>query len=204
MGSVSSLSDAQKYEIAHYANHRVEYPASLWALFTTYHRGPLNSAHDLGAGYGNGIESLLRFLKGSGGGLTHAILTEPKGFLLEAARASLPVLFPETMFVYRNKRGEDPWDGSLGLGKGQLDLVLSCEAIHWTDLGPTLININDSLRPGGTFGAVLYSPLPRVVGNAPATDSLRRLVESHVEKLISESWMDEGWRRCMVNCTHLG
>jgi SAM-dependent methyltransferase len=201
MGSVSGLNDAQKYEIEHYGDHRVEYPASLWALFTTYHQGPLKSAHDIGAGYGNGIEGLLRFLKVGGGGLTHAILTEPKAFLLEAARARLPGLFPDTMFAYRNKRGEDAWDESLGPAKGQLDLAMSCEAIHWTVLAPTLININESLRPGGTFGAVLYSPLPQVVDNTPATESLRRLVEGHVDKLISDSWMDEGWKRCMVSNT---
>ncbi|KAH8777824.1 hypothetical protein F5883DRAFT_639870 [Diaporthe sp. PMI_573] len=197
MGSVSGLNDAQKYEIEHYGDHRVEYPASLWALFTTYHQGPLKSAHDIGAGYGNGIEGLLRFLKVGGGGLTHAILTEPKAFLLEAARARLPGLFPDTMFAYRNKRGEDAWDQSLGSAKGQLDLAMSCEAIHWTVLAPTLLNINESLRPGGTFGAVLYSPLPQVVDNTPATESLRCLVEGHVDKLISDSWMDEGWKRCM-------
>ncbi|KAG8158000.1 hypothetical protein KVR01_012272 [Diaporthe batatas] len=197
MGSVSSLDDAQKYEIEHYGDHRVKYPASLWALLVAYHQGPLRSAHDIGAGYGNGIEGLLSFLQGGDCSVTHAILTEPKGFLLEAARARLPDLFPEIMFGYRNKRGEDAWDGYLGLENGQLDLVMSCEAIHWTDLAPTLANINDSLRPGGTFSAVLYSPLPQVVGNMPATESLRRLVESHVDKLISEGWMDEGWKRCM-------
>lgn len=202
MGSVSGLSEAQKYEIEHYGDHRVEYPASLWALLITYHRGPLRSAHDIGAGYGNGIEGLLRFLHGGGSSLTKAILTEPKAFLLEAAGARLPGIFPNTIFAYRNKSGEDTWDAPLGLENGQLDLTLSCEAIHWTDLAPTLVNINCSLRPGGTFGAVLYSPLPQVVGNKPATECLRRLVEKHVDDLISESWMDEGWKRCMVNSTH--
>ncbi|POS78110.1 thioesterase [Diaporthe helianthi] len=197
MGSISGLTAAQQYEIEHYGDHRVEYPASLWALLTAYHQGPLRSAHDLGAGYGNGMEGLLRLLHGSGASLSKAILTEPKAFLIEAARARLPPMFPDTAFGYRNKKGEDPWDGVLGLESGQLDLVLSCEAIHWTDLAPTLVNINNSLRPGGTFAAVLYSPLPQIVGNTPATESLRSLVESHVNKLISESWMDEGWKRCM-------
>lgn len=200
MGGVSTLTDAQSYEIEQYCAHRPEYPASLWALFTTYHHGPLRIAHDIGTGYGNGIEGLLRSLKLGGNSLTHAILTEPKSFLLDAARIRLPPLFPHTTFAYRNKKGEGAWDSPLGIATGQLDLVMSCEAIHWTILTPTLAHINQSLRPGGTFGAVVYAPLPNVVDNAPATASLRRVVELHVSRLVSEDWMDEGWKRCMVCC----
>lgn len=190
---------AQQREIEQYNAHRPEYPPSLWGLFATYHRGPLSKAHDIGAGFGNGIEGLLRFLGANGQGLSHAILTEPKLFLVDAARARLPCLFPDTAFGYRNKRGEDAWDAPLGLGSGQMDLVMSCEAIHWTILTPTLEQIYQSLRPGGTFGAVLYAPLPNVVDNMPATMALRCLVEQHVDKLVKENWMDEGWKRCMVS-----
>lgn len=190
---------ARKHEIDQYMAHRPEYPPTLWALFTTYHQGALQKAHDIGSGFGNGMEGLLSLLASrEQGNLSHAILTEPKQFLVEAASASLPPRFPNTKFAWRNKKGEDSWDAPLGLQEGELDLAMSCEAIHWTILETSLENVHRSLRTNGTFAAVLYAPLPNIVGNLAATKILQSLVQDHVQELIASGWMDEGWKRCMV------
>lgn len=195
--------DAQRHEIEQYADHRPEYPSSLWALFATYHHGPLKAVHDIGAGFGNAIEGLLNFLDTTGRCPRHVAVTEPKQFLLDAARARLPPLFPNASFTFRHNKGEDPWDVPLIIEDGGVDLVMSCEAIHWMDLSRTLRNINESLRPDGTFGAVLYAPLPVIADSTAATSALRRLVERHVHELVMMDWMDEGWKRCMVGRTLL-
>ncbi|KAK1961574.1 hypothetical protein LY78DRAFT_673184 [Colletotrichum sublineola] len=196
-----------------YVAHRPSYPASLWALCRTYHRGCFTSIHDIGSGSGNAVESLLSY-QNSNPKPSFVILTDPKDWFFTEVRDHLVSSFPGTTFAFRLARAEDPWDMPLGLK--HVDFAMACQSLHWTLIEDAITNVGAHLRPGGTFVAVVYHPLPILVakdhldgyGNTTngqllpikkaaieATAALRQLVEDHIAHLLAENWMNEEWRR---------
>lgn len=171
----------------HYINHRPSYPDSMWRQWLAYHKGPLLSAHDIGTGSGNAAESLLLHTDPR---VERVVLTDPREGNIQDAKGRFVGRFTGTEFVYRACCGEDPWDGL-----DQVDFVMACESIHWTELEPTLKNIAGGLRPGGTFAAVLYWPFPSITNNEAASHAFQRLISNHVDGLMKKEWMSQAWQR---------
>ncbi|KAI8179934.1 hypothetical protein K4K54_006150 [Colletotrichum sp. SAR 10_86] len=184
-------------EAKHYVDHRPSYPDSMWKLWTSYHQGPLTSAHDIGSGSGNGAEGLLTHTTPP---LKHVVLTEPREINIADCRARFKDRFPGTEFSYRTCRGEDPWDPPAGLE--HVDFAMACESIHWTVLGPTTQNIAKSLRPGGTFAAVIYGPFPGITNNKVANAAFKSFIGEHAAHLLKQEWMTENWKRAARQMFH--
>lgn len=182
----------------HYVAHRPGYPDSIWKLWTNYHQGPLEKVHDIGAGSGNGAEGLLNCCAKAPP--THVVLSDVKTECGQEQRIRFEGRFPNTTFFYRTARGEDAWDAPLGLE--QLDFVMCCESLHWTVLESTLSQVGKSLRKDGTFAAVIYAPFPIIRNNKTADRAFRKFVASHVEGLLSQNWMNEGWKRAARQLSH--
>ncbi|KAK6218517.1 hypothetical protein QIS74_06397 [Colletotrichum tabaci] len=185
-------------EAKHYIAHRPPYPESMWELWTNYHQGPLTSAHDIGAGSGNGAEGLLTHT--SSPPLKHVVLTEPQEVNIKDCVTRFHNRFPDTSFAYRNCRGEDPWSPPAGLA--HVDFVMACESLHWTSLEPTLDNIANSLREDGTFAAVLYGPFPAITNSAPANAAFKAFLADHAARLLRQDWMNENWKRAARQMFH--
>ncbi|TDZ16047.1 Methyltransferase [Colletotrichum orbiculare MAFF 240422] len=186
-------------EAKHYIAHRPPYPASMWELWTDYHQGPLASAHDIGAGSGNGAEGLLTHTTPQ---LERVVITEPRDVNVADCRARFRDRFPGTDFTFRTCRGEDPWDPPPSAGTGHVDLVMACESLHWTVLEPTLANVAASLRAGGTFAAVIYGPFPIITNSGVADAAFRDFIGEHAAGLLERGWMSEDWKRAARQMFH--
>ncbi|KAF9871753.1 hypothetical protein CkaCkLH20_10687 [Colletotrichum karsti] len=184
-------------EAKHYVDHRPPYPDSMWELWTNYHQGPLTSAHDIGSGSGNGAEGLLTYTTPQ---IKHVVLTEPRDINITDCRARFKDRFPGTEFTYRTCRGEDPWVAPTGLD--HVDFTMACESLHWTVLEPTLNNVANSLRKGGTFAAVIYGPFPGITNNAVAHAAFKSFIGEHASHLLKQEWMTENWKRAARQMFH--
>ncbi|TLD18129.1 hypothetical protein PspLS_10424 [Pyricularia sp. CBS 133598] len=166
----------------HYIDHRPPYPESMWRIWTDYHAGRLDTALDIGSGTGNAAHSLIDHVKSKGGpALTHMILSDPYQDKIDDAKAIVGDgnKFLGTRFSYRVRRGEDAWEEA----DGEVDLVMSCASLHWTDYLPTMANVARVVRSGGTFAAVTYSPFPDIIGNDEADRLLVQLIKEHGDML---------------------
>ncbi|GKT94773.1 hypothetical protein Ct61P_12623 [Colletotrichum tofieldiae] len=169
----------------------------MWKLWISYHEGPLTSAHDIGAGSGNGAEGLLRHIAVP---LKHVVLTEPQEVNIKDCRARFKDRFPGTNFTYRNCRGEDTWEPPADLD--HVDFVMACESIHWTVLEPTLDNIAKSLRNNGTFAAVIYGPFPSIDNSVTSNAAFKQFIGEHAARLLKQNWMNENWKRAARQMFH--
>ncbi|KAJ4413925.1 hypothetical protein N0V82_008230 [Gnomoniopsis sp. IMI 355080] len=182
-----------------YIKHRPGYPDSMFQRWLDYHgaNNNLESIHDLGTGGGVGPLALLQALPrlrgdSCGGGNNTPIikmvhLSDPGAANIAAAGRNLTsTRFPGVHFTFHRGRGEDP---NPNVGPGTLDMVTAYECLHWTDIEPTMRNVAAYLRPGGTFAAVHYYAVPRIVNNPTA-----RQAQLDMEVLYSRTLAERGAR----------
>ncbi|KAJ4419142.1 hypothetical protein N0V82_005155 [Gnomoniopsis sp. IMI 355080] len=177
---------------------------SMWKMWLEYHKGPLLSAHDVGTGSGNAAEDLLAASRNhSSPGLRYLVLSDLRESNIHDARTRFldgGSRFPGTEFVFRASPAEAPWDDiptSCSAFDGGADLVMACESLHWTELEPTVRNIANGLRSGGTFAVALYWPFPIIIGNETARQAFNRFIDSRVEQIKQDQWSGLGaaWAR---------
>jgi SAM-dependent methyltransferase len=119
-----------------YVRHRPGYPAALvdWVIETAG-LAPGAAVADLGCG--TGISTRLFAARG----LAVVGIDPNEAMLAHARREGGPA---------RYARGEA---AASGLAAGSVDLVISGQAFHWFELGPTFREIARILRPGGRCAA---------------------------------------------------
>ncbi|CAN8099650.1 unnamed protein product [Discula destructiva] len=163
------LADGDKWDT--YIKQRPGYPDSMFQRWLDYHGkdNKLESIYDLGTGGGVGAMALLKALPRlhrhdpANSSLKTLHLSDPGEANIAAARHNLtPTRFPGINFTFHRGPGEEP---NPNIAPGTLDMVMACECLHWTRIEPTMRNIAASLRPGGTFAAILYNATPRIIGD---------------------------------------
>lgn len=170
-----------------YLVYRPPYPESTWKLWLDYHRGPLNAIHDLGTGCGVGAAGFLDAARAAHGGkqpVRRAFFSDPNASNVATTRElvtrAAPVRYPGVEFAFHQQPGEASF-----LPEGSLDLVMACECLHWTEIDECVASVHASLRPGGTFAAVLYDPgFATVAGNPAATAAFEAVYEDKIAGLI--------------------
>lgn len=158
----------------HYAQYRPSYPDSMWSTWLAYHQGPLDSIMDVGTGGGVGAAGLLAVAHAHGKSVKHVYLSDPNDDNLSAAKKNFtPERFPGVTFHFHRGPAEDPFPG---LAPRSVDMLISCASIHWMDIETAMATFAASLRPGGTFGAVVY-PQPTVKGDDEVAAALGEVFE---------------------------
>lgn len=164
----------------HYIDYRPSYPNSMWNTWLDYHRGPLDTAHEVGTGCGIGAANLMDAAKARRQPIKRVILSDPAESNILTTRDLLQRSnqFSDTTFKFYQNAGEESF-----LQPGSVDMVIACECLHWMDIRKAITSIYASLRPGGTFAGVHYAvPTLRITDNEKATEALRRLVETQRTK----------------------
>lgn len=168
-----------------YMMYRPPYPASMWKMWLDYHRGPLDAIHDLGTGCGVGAAGFLDAARAGGQPVRRAVFSDPNASNVAATRAlvtrAAPTRFPGVACEFHQEPGEASF-----LPEGSMDLVMACECLHWTDIEECVASAHASLRPGGTFAAVLYDPgSATVAGNAAATAAFDAVYEDKMAGILA-------------------
>lgn len=159
----------------HYAKYRPSYPESMWTTWLDFHQGPLDSLMDVGTGGGIGAAGLLAAAASRGKHFKHVYLSDPNGDNLAAAKKNFtPERYPGVEFHFHQGPAEEHFPGLQA--PASVDVLISCASIHWTDIDAAMGTIADALRPGGTFGAVVY-PQPTIKGDEEAADALAAVFE---------------------------
>lgn len=155
----------------HYAAYRPSYPASMWATWLDYHRGPLDSIMDVGTGGGVGAAGLLAVAAARGLVPKHVYLSDPNADNLAAAQKNFTAeRFPGVEFHLHRGPAEDAFPG---LAPRSVDMLISCASIHWMDVDKATATFAETLRAGGTFGAVVYpQPTTRASGGDSDDDAV--------------------------------
>ncbi|CAN8101003.1 unnamed protein product [Discula destructiva] len=158
----------------HYAKYRPSYPESMWSTWLEYHQGPLDTIMDVGTGGGIGAAGLLAVAHAQGKQVKRVCLSDPNDDNLSAAKKNFtPERFPGVEFLFHRGPAEDPFPGLL---PRSVDMLISCASIHWMDIDIAMATFADTLRPGGTFGAVVY-PQPTVKGDNEVAEALGEVFE---------------------------
>lgn len=166
-------------------DHRPPYPSSMWNLWLDYHQGPLDVAHDVGAGGGVASHDLAVKSK-----VKRIYVSDPGKEHLDFAEKMLTTHHPDVEFVFKNTIAEDPW-----LEEGSVDFLCCCEALHWVDVSEGMSVMAKSLRSGGTFAALYYLPFPRITNSARAQDAQTRLLDDFGKNVPDASVAHPSWRR---------
>lgn len=165
----------------HYLQYRPSYPDSMWHSWLDYHRGPLDTIHEIGTGCGIGAASLLRVAQTRGAPIQHMILSDPSASNIATAQDLLPRAdigaSDSTRITYATQAAEDTF-----LPPGSVDLVFACECLHWTRIEESLARMHDSLRPGGTMAAGFYDVAGGIVrdNNPRAARALEAVYEDMI------------------------
>lgn len=158
----------------HYAEYRPSYPESMWTAWLDHHEGPLESIMDVGTGGGVGAAGFLSLARSRGQHIKRVYLSDPNEDNLSAARKNFsPERYPGVDFHFHRGPAEEPFPG---LQPGSVDVLISCASIHWMDIDTAMRTIADTLRPGGTFGAVVY-PQPTIGGDDEVAEALAAVFE---------------------------
>lgn len=158
----------------HYAEYRPSYPESMWLAWLDFHQGSLESIMDVGTGGGVGAAGLLAAASARGQQLKRVYLSDPNENNLSAAKKNFsPERYPGIEFHFHRGPAEEPFPS---LAAGSVDVLISCASIHWMDIDVAIKTIADTLRPGGTFGAVVY-PQPTIKGDDQAAEALAAVFE---------------------------
>lgn len=158
----------------HYAKYRPSYPESMWLAWLDYHQGPLDTIMDVGTGGGVGAAGLLAVARARGKQIKRVYLSDPNDDNLSAARKNFTAdRFPGVEFLFHRGPAEEPFPG---LPPRSVDMLISCASIHWMDVETAMGTFADTLRPGGTFGAVVY-PQPTVQGDDEVAEALGAVFE---------------------------
>ena len=168
-----------------YMQYRPSYPPSMWKLWLDYHQGPLDSAHDVGAGGGVASHALV-----INSNVKRIYISDPGKEHLDFAEKMLTKEHPDIEFVFKNTVAEDSW-----LKYGSVDFLCCCEALHWVDVSKGMPVMAESLRPGGTFAAVYYLPYPKITNSARAQEGQMRLLDDFGRNTAESSVPGPAWRR---------
>lgn len=169
--------------------HRPPYPSSMWDFWLDYHQGPLDVAHDVGAGGGVASHDLAVKSK-----IKRIYVSDPGKEHLNFAETMLATHHPDVEFVFKNTIAEDPW-----LEEGSVDFLCCCEALHWVDVSEGMPVMAKSLRSGGTFAALYYLPFPRITNSKRAQDAQTRLLDDFGKNTPDSSVSHPSWRRGFSN-----
>lgn len=175
MGSSDAFAFSVKTEDwDHYAQYRPSYPESMFQSWLDYHRGTLDSIMDVGTGGGVGAAQLLAVASAAGRTPKHVYLSDPNENNLSAAKKNFsPDRYPGVEFHFHCGPAEEPFPG---LAPGSIDMLISCASIHWMDIDAAMKTFFETLRPGGTFGAVAY-PQPTIRGDDAMAEALAAVFE---------------------------
>ncbi|CAM1509794.1 Fc.00g001290.m01.CDS01 [Cosmosporella sp. VM-42] len=168
-----------------YMEFRPPYPPSMWKLWLDYHQGPLESAHDVGAGGGLAANAIA-----ANSNAKRIYVSDPGKEHLDFAEKMLTHHHPNTEFVFKNTVAEDLW-----VEEGSIDFLCCCEALHWVDVSKGMPVMAKSLRSGGTFAAIYYLPFPKITNNKRAQDGQMRLLEDFEKNTAESSVPGPAWRR---------
>ncbi|KAF3764669.1 S-adenosyl-L-methionine-dependent methyltransferase [Cryphonectria parasitica EP155] len=158
----------------HYARYRPSYPESMWTTWLDFHQGPLESIMDVGTGGGIGAASFLAVASSRGQQVNRVYLSDPNENNLAAAKKNFTSeRYPGIQFFFHRGPAEEAFPG---LSPGSVDMLIACASIHWTEIDTAMSTIADTLRPGGTFGAVVY-PQPTIKDDEQAADALAAVFE---------------------------
>lgn len=158
----------------HYAKYRPSYPESMWSSWLDYHQGPLDSIMDVGTGGGVGAAGLLAVARARGKQVKRVYLSDPNDDNLSAAKKNFTAeRFPGVEFLFHRGPAEEMFPN---LQLRSVDMLISCASIHWMDVETAMNTFADTLRSGGTFGAVVY-PQPTVKGDDQVAEALGEVFE---------------------------
>ena len=188
MSAAQAFTKAISWE--EYMEHRPPYPPSMWDLWLDYHQGPLDSAHDVGAGGGVAAHGLAARRSN----VKKIYVSDPGKDHLDHAQAMLTRSHLGVEFVFRHAAAEDAW-----LPDGSVDFVCCCEALHWVDVDMGMPTLARSLRPGGTFAALYYLPQPRIANSARAQAAQTRLLDAFGRAVPDAAVAHPSWRRGFAN-----
>jgi trans-aconitate 3-methyltransferase len=135
-----------------YIKYRSLYPPSFFERIYDYHTAHSNTwetAHDVGAGAGIASQNLATRFE-------TVILSDPNDDYVDIAvtRLTTEFGFPQSKFKLLQEGAEKS-----SLGDGEVDLVICCEAIHWTDILRSMGEFARQLKKGGTFAISVYGRL---------------------------------------------
>ncbi|PSR82785.1 hypothetical protein BD289DRAFT_436856 [Coniella lustricola] len=165
----------------HYARFRPSYPESMWISWLNFHQGPLESLMDVGTGGGVGAAGLLavaaaiaRSSSNSKQQIKHVYLSDPNQDNLAAAKKNFTAEnYPGIKFHFHCGPAEEAFPD---VAPGSIDMLIACASIHWTDIDTAMGTIAQTLRSGGTFGAVVY-PQPTIKDDEEAANALAQVFE---------------------------
>lgn len=160
----------------HYVTYRPAYPESMWKTWLEYQQGPLDSLLDVGTGGGVGAASLVEVARANGTPIKKLYLSDPGENNLIAAKKNFGSAqqYAAGMDVsYHRGPAEEAFPG---LAPGSVDMIIACASIHWTDIDVAIRVAAETLRPGGTFAAVVY-PQPTIRGDETAAEALAAVFE---------------------------
>jgi len=186
---MSSLPFTKVISWDEYMKHRPPYPPSMWKLWLDYHKGPLETIHDVGAGGGVASHDLATHTSAK-----RIFLSDPGKEHLDFAERMLRERHPTVDFAFSNTPAEEPW-----LEADSVDMVVCCEALHWVDVEKGMPVMARSLRPGGTFAAVYYLPFPEIRNSKCAQEGQTKLLDDFGKNTPDSAVQHPAWRRGFSN-----
>lgn len=141
--SIDETSQNSYWEI--YARGRPQIPHSTWKLILDYHKehgnGFFDQVLDLGSGPGTHSIALRKHF-------SHVTLIDPSEVNIIAAKEHLKD--DTNQYTFQVGRAEDMQAMEV------FDMVFMANSLHWVDPSIALPKIATSLKPGGTFVAMLF------------------------------------------------
>lgn len=126
--------------------------------------------------------------------LTDVFLKEPNAEYLQSASQRLSSLgFAKGKFEYLLERAERS-----SVESGTVDVLLMCEAIHWTEIPTAVSEFARQLKSGGTLCILFYAPAV-ILGNDNAQKVWEVIFENIAEETIKEPAREKVYTRAVRN-----
>ncbi|ONH69610.1 putative S-adenosylmethionine-dependent methyltransferase CRG1 [Cyberlindnera fabianii] len=144
MAEIYTIKD---FDSSNYQNVRPTYPDSLFNAILSYHKGPTNTAVDIGSGPGTASFSLLEH------GVQNVIATDISEVMIAPGIASTPQELKERI-EFKVAPAEDLTKVARD---GTVDLIISAEALHYARHDEFFNEAARVLRSGGTLAFWAYT-----------------------------------------------
>jgi ubiquinone/menaquinone biosynthesis C-methylase UbiE len=159
-----------------YIKYRPLYPQSFYQRIYDYHTQNSNTwetAHDVGAGAGIASQELATKFQ-------TVIVSDPNdGYAnIAAERLIKEFRFPEKKFKFLQEGAE-----KASVEDASVDLLVICQAIHWTDIPRAMEEFARQLKKGGMVAISAYGS-PRIPGNPAAQAAWDKIFEIKTERLV--------------------
>jgi trans-aconitate 3-methyltransferase len=159
-----------------YIKYRPLYPPSFFKRIYDYHNSHSNTwktAHDVGAGAGIASQDLATKFE-------TVILSDPNDDYVNIAseRLTKEFGFPASKFKFLKEGAENS-----SLEAASVDLVICCEAIHWTDIPRAMEEFARQLKKRGTVAISVYGA-PHIPGNPAAQAAWDKIFDLKTEQLL--------------------